>query len=249
MNIKEEYERKKANREARNKNRFSRWLQKSKEPLTLFTAVALTVVAVLQWCTLEKTDDTLKATLAANRLSQRPWISVEIKIAGPLSYSRTDGARIPLEITIQNTGNEPALDVLPVVEMYGERIGRMKDMKDIIALLMTGCEEISSFPIKDTFGLGEVLMPKQTRIFPWTASMTADEVKIGMPFGEVSFLPPIISGCISYSYNKGEGGRHRTTFSYSPRRKDSRVFYVGEKETPVELMNLEPWLGRLFYAN
>jgi hypothetical protein len=214
------------------------------------STVALVFATAINAFFLWVTDHTLKDTLRANRLSQRPWLSIEVNIAGPFTYNLTDGAKIPLEINIQNTGNEPALDILPAIGMYGERIGRVANIQEIIALFMTECENVSKIPIKGTFGMGEVLMPKQTRKFSFVASMSAEEVRIGIsPFGKRSFMPPVISGCFSYSYNDGEGGRHRTTFSYSPMRKDNRVFYIDEGETAPDLLKLEPWIGRLFHAN
>jgi hypothetical protein len=59
--------------------RDRKWVQ---DPLTLFTGllaigtIALAVVAVLQWETLENSDLTLKETLAANKTVQRAFITV-----------------------------------------------------------------------------------------------------------------------------------------------------------------------------
>jgi hypothetical protein len=59
------------------------WRTSLKEPLTLFTGVlafgtiALAVVAVLQWETLEKSDLILKETLAANKAGQRAFVFLQ----------------------------------------------------------------------------------------------------------------------------------------------------------------------------
>jgi hypothetical protein len=73
--------------------------------VTLFTAV-LAGVAYLQWRTLDKTDHTLQETLAANKLSQRAWVSVEMDLNGPFTYSVKDGAEIRLHVTMKNVGHE-----------------------------------------------------------------------------------------------------------------------------------------------
>jgi hypothetical protein len=90
------------------------WKEKFKDPIVWLTAVlalftgALAVVSVLQWLTLEKTDETFWA-------GQRPWIGVSnwqpeyiYTERGELHERR---AHLSFQIQITNFGNMPALDV------------------------------------------------------------------------------------------------------------------------------------------
>jgi hypothetical protein len=90
------------------------WRTKLKDPMTLFTAIlalatlSLVWVAALQWNTLEKTDETLRA-------AQRPWIKYsDIQIASPLTYNE-NGMNITLRFFLKNTGTSPAQNVFPHV--------------------------------------------------------------------------------------------------------------------------------------
>jgi hypothetical protein len=67
--------------------------------LTLFT-LALVVVGILQWRTLDKTDETLK-------LQQRAWIGpANARLANTLA----EGRDIHILIDVKNFGKEPAID-------------------------------------------------------------------------------------------------------------------------------------------
>jgi hypothetical protein len=90
------------------------WKEKFKDPIVWLTAVlavftgALAVVSVLQWLTLEKTDETFWA-------GQRPWIGVSNWQPERFGTERGDlherRARFVFRVQITNFGNMPALDV------------------------------------------------------------------------------------------------------------------------------------------
>jgi hypothetical protein len=91
-----------------------RWFAKLTDPLALFTAalvaatLLLALISLLQWRTLEKTDNTLWA-------NQRPWVQVHLAFDKPLKLSELEGARsvtVPVSLSLQNHGNVPATDIV-----------------------------------------------------------------------------------------------------------------------------------------
>jgi hypothetical protein len=82
-----------------------------------FASFALAIVALLQWSTLEKTDSTLKDTLAANKLEQRAWVYPTSDIVGPLTF-KDNRVQLPLKFTFWNTGHLPAPDSWVWVNIY-----------------------------------------------------------------------------------------------------------------------------------
>lgn len=83
---------------------FARW-----DALTFFTAVLalftglLVFVALLQWRTLEKTDQTMK-------LQQRAWIAPG-RIIPPQNFTEQKEEAAAIGLTFQNIGKEPAIEV------------------------------------------------------------------------------------------------------------------------------------------
>jgi hypothetical protein len=69
---------------------------------TLFNAL-LVVVASLQWCTLEKTNQTAKE-------AQRPWIDFDVPTHGDLVWGG-DTLAMMVHFGLKNRGNSPALTV------------------------------------------------------------------------------------------------------------------------------------------
>src|SRR5438874_13232433 len=104
MLAKEEYERRKAAQEKKRKERLSKgWRVLSENPdsflqglLVLFT-LGLVAVSALQWSTLEKTDETLKA-------AQRAWIEFAVPTIGDLVW-RGDQLIMQVQFGLKNSGH------------------------------------------------------------------------------------------------------------------------------------------------
>src|SRR5262245_36873579 len=76
------------------------WVRRARQPIELFTLV-LGVVALLQWCTFLKTDETL-------RLAQRAWlVPVDARLTSPVK----EGEGLRFHVHYINTGREPAIDI------------------------------------------------------------------------------------------------------------------------------------------
>lgn len=68
----------------------------------VLVTVGLIFVALLQWRTLEKTDETLKLTLS---LAHRPWVGVhDIKVRNNWPSRSGDELRFDLSVELKNVG-------------------------------------------------------------------------------------------------------------------------------------------------
>jgi len=208
---------------------------------------------------LEKSDQTLRNTLAANKLGQRAWVAVDLKVDGPFTYSLNDGAEIKLKITISNIGHEPAFNILPAVGFLSF-VSVTDDGKNftITDRQRQLCDK--ALPPKDfgvdqwnPGGIGQSLLPGELRPYPaFKVRMTAEELKTFLErttFDQVAFQI-FVGGCFGYTFLNGEGGIHRTGFIYEVSKKDSpRIFRITESSTAGDRMALDPWDGFGFFAN
>jgi hypothetical protein len=102
------------------------WWKKFGDPLVVMTGILslvtglLAIVSILQWRTLEKTDETFWA-------QQRPWIgppktiavkSFELSRIGP-----SITAKLEYTLPIQNFGNMPAVELAPLVRIGSPDFG------------------------------------------------------------------------------------------------------------------------------
>jgi hypothetical protein len=210
MTNKEDYDRRKADKDSKEKKKLTeRWTSKAKEPLTLFTAllvlstIALVVVAVLQWSTLEKTDDTLKA-------QQRPWLSIGYPHATNAFPVSAAGGAFVVEFNLKNFGNSPALNV----EIDGE-IPMLKSNLGTLARQDAICKRLKERPTgKD--GNGFTIFPQET--IPKRVSFTIEKgaveegiKSLGLPIPTFS---PFIIGCTRYVYS-ADMSQHETGFVFN----------------------------------
>lgn len=88
--------------------RKRRWWFNEREPISRFTGwlaaytAVLMVVGLLQWCTLEKTNQTM-------RLQERAWIAPG-KLIAPKNFVDQKEQDAAIELTFQNIGKEPAIE-------------------------------------------------------------------------------------------------------------------------------------------
>jgi len=93
--------------------------------------VTLSVVAWLQWKTLEKTDQTLKSTLAANQFNERAW----------LAPSRSEIQGTLVSIYFGNVGKSPTLHAQIVVKEIVTSLHTAADMSDTEKQVEEFCAE------------------------------------------------------------------------------------------------------------
>jgi len=81
--------------------------------MTLFTGIlavgtiVLAGIAILQWCTLEKTDETLKDTLASTNVTNRPFVFVKEITINPTIMP----GYWMFAVLVENSGNTPTREM------------------------------------------------------------------------------------------------------------------------------------------
>ena len=118
MITKDDYYRRKAAKETeRNKQAADSWRSKFKDPMVWFTCAlaistfGLVYVAALQYCALEKTDQTLRDTLASNQATQRAVIAISRLQIDPTKNENGQVTHWNFTPFIKNSGNTQALRV------------------------------------------------------------------------------------------------------------------------------------------
>ena len=176
----------------------------------MFTAIlalatlSLVWVAALQWNTLEKTDETLRA-------AQRPWIKYsDIQIASPLTYNE-NGMNITLRFFLKNTGTSPAQNVFPHVFITSN----MRNLLDP-GEQRRKCEAVRQRPAR-AIEAGFTYFPGDDPI--------AQDIGVSIPKEEIEnaialwrtdlpFVFPVIMGCINDRFPFGAGESHQTGFIF-----------------------------------
>jgi hypothetical protein len=204
---------------------------KLRDPMTLFTAIlavatiVLAFVSVLQWLTLEKTDETMRA-------AERPFIGIdpnEITINSPLTFG-TNGPSFNFDMWLKNTGKSTAIHVAAIVNgLHIEPFmpsGILMSVKDLINLYSKGIDCNKSTE-REYPGWGTIILPGAR------AKQTFNNTSFHIPLtfqpdprtGQVSVFFPI---CIIY--RDGEFNFHGTGFIllFEPDKGTDTFLPVGE---------------------
>jgi hypothetical protein len=220
---------KKANETAQ--DRFARRLANATVCMALFTA-AVVVVGILQYGTLDRTDQTLRA-------AQRPWVSVAPQIAGPLTYT-PDEARVVIAFVLKNTGNSPAINVQldPEIALANQ---------DYIKRMLVICRRDETSPEDSTLNalMGHTIFPHDS--FTYVMNIGIRRTEIDAALNELyhnnrktndDWFAPEIVGCVSYRFPY-QSGRHVTQFvldlrkNYPPRPNTPLTFKMSDGDVPA----------------
>jgi hypothetical protein len=170
--------------------------------------IALSIAAVFQWRELRSTDhniaEQVKITaeqLSVMRAGQRAWVSVgQIEVGGGLTIKDGKASAI-LKIPLKNTGNVPAIRVVPVIHLY------------------PGYENFADLPPTclnndaARAGLGLMIFPNETPIFPtWIWDVTTEGGGASTPLPKEGSLSLNVRGCVLYQ-SAGDDAVYRTTFA------------------------------------
>ena len=151
-----------------------------------------------------------KAQLAAVKADQRPWISLDVLPAGPLSHDN-HGWAFPFTYKIQNVGKSVATNVtffyrmVPVVPPLDRDPGLgfvYKPAEPTAQTVDTVCADASG-SVKD--GFGDIVFPGEKWGGPDTARSNAP--------GNGYFPGFVLVTCATYSFS-GEIGVHKTMRAY-----------------------------------
>ncbi|MGH7409425.1 MAG: hypothetical protein ACREKF_15645 [Candidatus Methylomirabilales bacterium] len=198
--------------------------------MTALATIAMVVVALLQWQTLEKTDTTL-------RVVQRPWISIEkVTSLDPWPRYEDDKVGFTLLFFLKNVGHSPALDIRVDARVIPEEPGRpvewTEPQRQVCASVRAALDRREK---SDRY----TIVPNE--VFPYRL-----ERKIRKPTTDYS---PVIVGCIVYRTAR-DITSHQTPFFArmfvdDPRRRvDLRVDMA-----PIKISDLKPPKNQQLYVN
>jgi hypothetical protein len=127
------------------------------ECVVAVTAIVGTIFLVLQWRQTERALSTanMANALAARQfdLSQRPWLSAELRVIDPLKFDASNGnGSIGLEILLKNSGQSVALNARVIHYMIGDLLLGPKHVKQVQDSL---CERFR----REDIQLGNVVFP------------------------------------------------------------------------------------------
>jgi hypothetical protein len=179
--------------------RGERWMIYLTAAIALF-ALGSVIVGFFQW-------QVMSGQLKEMQAAQRPWVSANIQIAGPLVFE-ANGSSIPLKITLKNTGDTPATRILAIPRLFV----REKQPMDLLAIQKRRCEAGRRPPVPSG-GIGYTLFPGDTVTEYNTPTMTHDE------FGSQQTIAPFIVVCINYQFTYS-GENHQTAAMYTLMRVD-----------------------------
>jgi hypothetical protein len=205
---------------------FWSWL--FKDSISVFTlwlslaTVALGAIAAIQLGYLRRAEriaaQSAKAAETSAKVAyetlvatNRPWVSADLKIAGPLTYNETE-ARIEIAFVLKNTGLSPAVNVQVDAEMalfMENGTSPLDRMKEI-------CKRAKQSP-DDNPVLGHTIF--KDRDFTYLINLPMPKERVRNAFdnfpdiekGSNDWFSPSVVGCVSYRF-PFERGRHVTEF-------------------------------------
>jgi hypothetical protein len=168
-----------------NERMMARWTRR----LGILTFV-LAIIAGVTACILEKTDKTLRATLAANKLEQRPWLYIT-KIDFRDSSNCIEGSGLKPEFTIRNTGK-----FLTSATLIRADVVEAKAIEDWFRAIKGICDR----PVTDWRGMFSIVPGADFDYY------TAEPIDKNIR----EMAVPHLVGCIHYVW--GDEPVHRTGF-------------------------------------
>jgi hypothetical protein len=207
-------------------------------------AIALVFAAAFQVQTIISKSNSHEADPAKSDNRDRPWISLDIAIAGPLAYDEVfkGDARwhVPLRIDLKNTGNTPAVGVNTTVQLMPFMLGGWADGRepilstDVAAELKKICNGIAS--MMSAF-------PEDGRtLFRDQASTGVTDIVADPKDFEVTKGPGRFSGnfiilvCVSYRFVSDQK-THQTGGAFALFKRNDRINIEGET-IPVNQLGL-----------
>jgi len=125
--------------------------------------------------------------------TQRPWVSIEMTILGPLTFD-ANGAGINIGVTLKNDGHSPAMHVRNFVTLDPDTAGHKGP--DFCELQRTQTAQ----------NFAQVLFPEDTVLDVHTARADSGEIKRAM---QRTGINPLITACVDY-LSEFNNIRHQT---------------------------------------
>lgn len=216
---------------------YERVVAKWTRVLGLFTVLLFAATALSAYF-LWTTDETLRKTFL---VSQRPWLSAQVELIGPLQFSPGESRSVvPLKITLKNHGLTLAEDVRTVPVMYPDGLADLPQERNT-----TRCSAPRNNSAFGDFGFA--LFPSQEKIELLSPSLPPEEV--GRITADVAnkkrtFHPAIVV-CVTYRAAI-DGSRHSTKAFFSIHGRDPErphfllPLNIKEAPIPMDRLNILP---------
>lgn len=229
------------------------------EIATLSVITAYTIIAGWQGCEMRRTVALTQhgAEMAAKQfeLSERPWLSAEMKVIEPLTFDEASGnGSIGIEVLLKNTGRSVAMNA----RVINYLIGDLLTPENIVATQDLLCER---FRKENELQLGNVIFPGDTertmyRVYIRKAEIDAASKRLeasatSQRLEEVAriwhgrIIPSLIT-CIDYRFALSPtSGHHQTRYlSLVGERVDA--FSQTSAIVPRGVIHAQLW--RIFYG-
>jgi hypothetical protein len=179
------------------------------------------------------------AETAAHQLemSQRPWISVDTFVVGPLTFTPAGEAQVTLKFVVRNVGSSPAKGLSIQPEMYIAS----RDKQDPVMERSQVCEQNRSLAA----GVDGTLFPKAE--FTKAVTFNGDAREIVKESNRTGSFSPAVIVCASYQSTFDDRSRYTTGIIYYLRRIDpsqpgiySRIKNGGEVPRESLVLTYDP---------
>jgi hypothetical protein len=149
--------------------------------------------ATIQARAAQKSADAAKdsVTVAQNslELSQRPWVSVKVEVAGPLTWDQS-GGHLSLRYTFSNVGHSPALGFFSLPQMVVEPSVGMSPVKER--------QDLCRYVMGPNISMKDILFPGELRESIVKVNVSRGDVEKGDPSGKRTTFTAAIIDCTSY---------------------------------------------------
>jgi hypothetical protein len=194
----------------------------------------------------EAAKDSADATAKQLELTERPWVSIEMKVETGFIFD-PNGARVGLKVTMKNIGHSPATALWP------EAVMLPIEPSDILAERDKYCKEVMDREGKLTRA-GYMLFPGEELEQHWMMSAKRKDVEQAANRSN-GFIRPVIIACLPYRSTFNQSGyltskiRDFVWFPELTNPVPAYDIHVVEKGTiPLEHMGLRPHLVGANYA-
>jgi hypothetical protein len=168
------------------------------------------------------TRDTIEISRAAINAAQRPWVSVDVRIAGPLVFN-SDGATLTLESRIKNFGRTPAINAR--VFAYMSLLNSDN--------LFSECDKQRN---RGTKMFGELLFPNEASNNNNSVYVSEHDLDVAEQASKDKYLSITIFGCVDY-VSTLDTLHHQSRFLYNLYRNkldEKGVFAINKSLGKVE---------------
>jgi hypothetical protein len=180
--------------------------------ITDLLGVIATILAALSayfsYLAVVEMRETNRLTNEAVAVSQRPWLSAELRVTEDLRFDNETGGSLGVEIILHNSGNTPAINARVHLYLVADVIGL--DLEEVIRRQEALCGRFGI--LLETIQLGDVIPPGNPYRIEERAYLEQADIDVAVSkrhFG--SHISPSLITCIEYR-NSLNNKVHRTRY-------------------------------------